>query len=356
MTADPHAPEQPGVDLRQVLAEIHEDVRRRRAGGDIPPGFERELDAVFARFAPAAAVGGDLESVLERAERSSFIDVDVPTASNVKGVEPVKRGLRKAMSWYLRYLAQQTSAFAAVTTRGLRLLADRVEALEDATPGASPRVHEELERLEPSVDPAGWADLAVERLAGATGRVLHAEAGAGALLTALVAAGIDAYGVEPRRHLADQAVAGGHDVRPDGALAHLRTLPPGALGGLVLSGCVDRLPLSSLLELADLAGSRLAAGGVLVIVGATPNGWADAAPVEESDLAPGRPLHAATWQRLLVERGFGSVEVATGAAGAGLVPVPGDGDVAAALNANLERLGARLFGPAEHAVSAVRGS
>jgi hypothetical protein len=217
-------------------------------------------------------------------------------------------------------------------------------------------VHEELERLEPSVDPAGWADLAVERLAGATGRVLHAEAGAGALLTALVAAGIDAYGVEPRRHLADQAVAGGHDVRPDGALAHLRTLPPGALGGLVLSGCVDRLPLSSLLELADLAGSRLAAGGVLVIVGATPNGWADAAPVEESDLAPGRPLHAATWQRLLVERGFGSVEVAAGAAGAGLVPVPGDGDVAAALNANLERLGARLFGPAEHAVSAVRGS
>jgi len=32
------------VDLDQVMGEIQEEVRRRRAAGDFPPSLERELD------------------------------------------------------------------------------------------------------------------------------------------------------------------------------------------------------------------------------------------------------------------------------------------------------------------------
>jgi len=48
---------QPGVDLQQVLREIDEEVDARRAAGDFPPGMERDLDLVFARFAPATTSG-----------------------------------------------------------------------------------------------------------------------------------------------------------------------------------------------------------------------------------------------------------------------------------------------------------
>ena len=297
-----------GVDLRQVMAEIHDDVRKRRADGDIPPGFERELDMVFARFAPAAAVGGDLTAVVERAERASFVDVDVPTESNTPGVSIVKRVLKMLVGWYLRYLSQQTSAFASTVVRGLRIVSDRLDALEDAS-GASGRVREELDRVEPGPAPESWSALATSRLADAPGRVLLAEVGDGTLLGAIVGAGIDAYGVEPRRDLADRAVAAGHDVRPDEVVSHLRVVAHDSLGGVVLTRCVDRLPPATQLELADLAASRLAPGGVLLVLSHSPEGWARTASVVERDLAPGRPLHAATWRHLLAERGFASVDV-----------------------------------------------
>lgn len=343
----------PVIDVRQVMAEIHEDIRRRRAEGEIPPGLERELDVVFARFAPAAAVGGDLAAVIERADRASFVHVDVPTESAIKGVSLLKKALRKVMAWYLRFLAQQTSAFAAATVRALRLLGTRVETLEDATPGASPRVRDELARLDPVGDLSAWHDTAVRALAAAPGRVLHGDAADGDLLEALVAAGVDAYGVDHRRHLADAAAGRGLEVRPDDVVEHLRLVPAGALGGIALSGCVDRLPLAAQLELADLATTRLAPGGVLVVLATFPLAWSRAVPPVAADLAPGRPLHPDTWRHLLTERGFGDIDVRLGEPTGGLEPVPASGPGAAVLNANLARVSEALFGPASYAVAAV---
>ena len=40
------------LDLDRLRREIDAEVRARRASGAYPPGFERELDAVFARYAP----------------------------------------------------------------------------------------------------------------------------------------------------------------------------------------------------------------------------------------------------------------------------------------------------------------
>ncbi len=303
-------------DARVVMAEVRDEVRRRREAGEVPPGYEHELDLAFARIAPPGAVGDDLDAVIERAERASHIDVDVPTESARPGLSVAKSGLRKVMAWYLRYLAQQTSAFASVSTKGLRLLADRIEAVEAATPGVSRRVADELDLIDLEDDSTQWTELAVAQTDGLTGRVLVAEAGAGGLLGALVAGGRDAYGVEPRRRLADRAAAAGLEVRPDDVLEHLRLVPVGALDAVVLTGFVDRRPVPELLELADLAASRVTGDGVVMVLSRDQAAVAsDPRAAVAADLAPGRSLRADTWVHLFAVRGLGSTEVVAGSAG-----------------------------------------
>jgi hypothetical protein len=300
-------------DLDRVLREIDDEVRARRASGDFPPGFERDLDLIFARFAPAAASGDDLDALLAAADRASFIDVDVPTASDKPGVAPIKKGLRRLQAWYLRYLAQQVSAFATSTVSSLRVLAERVEALEAATPGASPVVLDELRHLPAPASGGDAEDAALAHLTGQTGRVAVVESGDGTLLRRLAAAGLDAYGVEPRPDAADAAGTAGLEVRPDEPLAHLRDVAESALDGLLLVGSPDRLPLGAQVELADLAAHVLSDGGKVALVGSPPELWGRDDPVL-ADLSPGRPLHAATWAHLLERRGFLSVSVEAGTA------------------------------------------
>lgn len=337
MTTEPEA-----IDHERLLAEIDEEARRRRESGDLPAEFERELDLVFARFSPVHAIGDDFHQVLERAEQSTFIDVLAPTESSMPLVPHVKRIVRKAIIWEVRYVAQQVSAFASATARAVRLLGERVDRLERARPGDGRTGQAER----PGPDLAGWEALVVEALAGRPGRVLHADAEDGALVARLGLAGVDAYGVDP----VERAAPAGVELRRDDALAHLRALPEGALAGVVLSGCVDRLPLADQRELAELALSR-APGGVVVVLGTDPRAAAaGAADVVAADLAPGRPLHAATWAELLGRAGARSavaVEVVPGPRPPGLSAVP---DVGPELAANLERLDERLFPPASYAV------
>jgi len=180
------------VDMQQLLREIDEEVEARRASGDFPPGMERDLDLVFARFAPAMTSGDDLDALLEQADRGAFVDVDVPTASRLPAVSFVKRFLRKLMSWYLRYVAQQVSVFASSTVGALKLLGRRIEQLEASTPGADPKVRDASRRASAPPDLTTVAAAVVDHLRGATGRVLVAECGDGAIVRALVEAGVDA--------------------------------------------------------------------------------------------------------------------------------------------------------------------
>jgi len=43
----------PQAYITQVMAEIEEEVRLRRASGDLPPKLERELDELFWRTLPS---------------------------------------------------------------------------------------------------------------------------------------------------------------------------------------------------------------------------------------------------------------------------------------------------------------
>ena len=104
------------------------------------------------------------------------------------------------------------------------------------------------------------------------------------------------------------------------------------------------------MELADLATAALVDGGRLALVGTAPESWTRVAGVVAADLAPGRPLHSATWAELLERRGLRSVRRHDGPALGVLSPVEG----AEQLNANLARIEEALFGPASFVVTGLR--
>jgi hypothetical protein len=297
------------IDHPQLLAEIDAEVRRRRESGELPADFERELDLVFARFAPVHAIGDDFAQVLERTEQSTHIDVLAPVASRTPGLGFVKRVIRKGVGWEMRYVAQQVSTFAFGVTRAVRLLAQRVDHLEQSGPGAGGRLLAMARAEAPPVDTAGWAPVVLDAVKGAPGRVVHAECADGALVAHLVEAGVDAYGVDP----ADQVPPPGLELRVDEAVDHLRAVADASLGAVVLSRCVDLLPLGVLAEMATIVRAKLAPGGVAVVLSSQPGAWTGVA----ADLAPGRPLHPRTWCELLGVRGVSTMEVLEAPAGDG---------------------------------------
>lgn len=338
------------LDAGRVMAEIEAEVRRRRANGDLPPSLEQELDQAFERFAPVDHLGGDFGDALEAADRTAVVNLAVPIPPGRPAEALAKRALRKGMAWYVNYLAQQVNTFGSATVRSLRLLGDRVSDLEAQAPPIAPVL----------VPPAGpnlseWQDLVLEHLGPARGRVLHAECGDGALVDALVGQGVDAYGVDPRPTLVDAAVAAGRDAWPDDPLVHLAAVGDQGLGGLVLSGWVDRASVDGQRRLVALAAAKLAPGASVVVISTSPRAWARVTPPVEADLAGGRPLHPETWSYLLGQSGFVDVATQPGPAPAGLQPLPGGDAAAASFNARLDQLNQALFGPGRFAVVAARG-
>ncbi|MGH9101044.1 MAG: methyltransferase domain-containing protein, partial [Acidimicrobiales bacterium] len=146
---------------------------------------------------------------------------------------------------------------------------------------------------------AWWAARATEALRGTRGRVLHAACGDGWLVSRLAAAGADAYGVDPRPGVVDDAQLGGADLRQEEPLEHLRSVERASLGGVVVSGIVEAMEPARRDQLLRALGDRLGAHAVLVVHSLSPATWsAEDAPVE-ADLGPGRPLRPRTWAHLL---------------------------------------------------------
>ena len=97
------------IDFHKLAAEIEAEVRARRAAGEYPPGFERELDRMFDRFAPPE-VSNDFDAALERAEDQVIVEPIIPVASRSPVLGVVKRVMSKLIGWYHVWLTQQISA------------------------------------------------------------------------------------------------------------------------------------------------------------------------------------------------------------------------------------------------------
>ncbi len=345
-----------GVDyLDQVMAEIDAEVRRRRASGDLPAGLERELDELFLEFSPVGLQGrARLRETLALVDGAAYVDIAVPVASEKPIGTYVKRLLRTGLGWYLRYIVDQVVKFAWAVSRMLHVVVDHVEELEAAVESTrSPDLPVEVARTgEPATD--WWRPVAIEALAGVAGRVVHGDCGDGSLVAALVAAGVDAYGVDPSEPALAAALDDGLDVRAEPVLDHLEVVADEALGGLVLSGSVQWLRPNERQRLVDLAASRLTPGGVLVLHSATPASWAAGAPTLVRDLAPGRPLHAGTWAFLLAGRGFSVAAPLTGGPDRTLARVGASTPDADTVNAAIDAINELLLGPGAYLLVATR--
>jgi hypothetical protein len=197
-------------------------------------------------------------------------------------------------------MAQVVEAFRFLSAR-VRTLEERVAFEDRPVEGAAWLVS--AQELEHWVDPV--AAHIIEATPG--GEVLHADCGEGHLVEALEQAGVRACGVEPRGAVALGALERGRRVEIIEVTDELAGRPPSSLGGLVLSGVVDRLPLHALVALLARARVVLALGAPILIVASDPekNGtWSGALA---QDLLHARPLHAETWELLLQRAGFVSV-------------------------------------------------
>ena len=199
------------------------------------------------------------------------------------------------------------SQSASAVSRALHIVDQRVGELErqvetQRVPGAG------VVEFPGLVGPdAWWVEPAVAAVAKAPGRVLHAASGDGWLVRRIVAAGGDAYGVDPRTHLVNAAELNSVDLRAESLDEHLRAVAAAGLGGLVLSGIIEGMAGGERAQLLAAVDARLAPGGTLVIHSVTRASWeADDAP-PEADLAPGRPLRPEAWCSLLEQSGYDAV-------------------------------------------------
>jgi hypothetical protein len=189
----------------------------------------------------------------------------------------------------------------------LRFLAARISTLE-ARLAAQDAPVDGAAWLTPARELGDWAGPVAAHIAARTpgGTVVHADCGEGSLLKALSDRGLDALGIEPRGGVALHALERGRVVAMAEAHEHLAGLPSRALGGVVLSGVVDRLPVHAVLPLLAECRRTLADGAPIVIV-SEPVAAAALRAAPASDLVVGRPLHEATWELLLDRIGFAEV-------------------------------------------------
>jgi hypothetical protein len=305
----------PQAYVAQVMAEIDEEVRLRRSSGDLPPKLERELDELFLAHSPVAGRGGDLTEALRMVDAATFVDPVVPVESERAAGTAVKKGMRSLLLWYVGWITHQVSQFASAVSRTLHIIEGRLKDLERKV---------EIQRVPsagvvelPSVHRADawWVEPAITALKGARGRIVHAASGDGWLVQRIIAAGGDAYGVDPRTALVDAGVLTVSDLRGEDLADHLRAVAPAGLGGVVLSGVVDGMASGERTQLLHLLAAALAPGGVVVVHSLSRSTWDSAEAPFEADLAPGRPLRAETWRLLLEESGYRAT-VAAGPDGA----------------------------------------
>jgi hypothetical protein len=318
----------PSFDVAQVMAQIEEEARQRRASGDLPPARERELDELFLAHAPASGAGGDLTEALERVDLAMFVDPVVPIDSNRKAGAAVKKGMRSASLWYVGWLTRQVNQFASATSRSLHMIERHLTELERTVAVQRVPAAEVVEFPALHGPDAWWAGPAVAAVIGGTdgggsgpmGRVLHAACGDGWLVRLIVAAGGDAYGIDPRPGRAEPGPSETVDLRQDGVAAHLDAVAQGALAAVVLSGVVDGMAGGERSALLELIAGRLAPRGLLVVHAVSASVWrSDDAPVQ-ADLAPGRPLRPESWCHLLDDGGY-DVTVQPGPDGADFLVV-----------------------------------
>ena len=249
-------------------------------------------------------------------DAATFIDPVVPVESERAAGAFVKKGMRSLLLWYVGWVTHQMSQSAAAVSRALHIVDDRLQELErqvevQRVPAAGVVEFPALEGPD-----AWWVEPAVAALATVPGRVLHAACGDGWLVRRIVAAGGDAYGVDPRPQLVDVAELGVLDLRAEPVAEHLRAVAAAGLGGVVLSGTVEGMAGGERAQLLGAIGTPAGPGRDARHSFGDPSGLGRAPtrhprPTSRRD---GR-LRPEAWCRLLEQGGYEAVAALQGPGG-----------------------------------------
>lgn len=299
--AEPTAPS----GFSDVVAEIVAETERRRQSGEYPPELLERLDAEFDRFAPLSFRRTGMDGAVRAVEAAAFVNVDAPITGSGRLARALKTAVKKSTGWYHLYVARQVTALGIQITRPLRMLDERTELLsrrisdiENTIQSRSPHLAAMIETLADSTLSKAATDEVVNMFIGFAGRIVHLGASDPDVVTALVNAGIDAYGVTPG--------GGGNsdvEIRAESVFHHLYELAVASLSGVVVTGVSDTASTSERVELCRLVVDRVEPGGRIVIVTMEPQKWSSKVGPVVSDLAGSRPLHTETWLHLLTGAG-----------------------------------------------------
>jgi SAM-dependent methyltransferase len=184
--------------------------------------------------------------------------------------------------------------------------------------------------------------------------------GRGEFLELLREADVDAMGAESNSQAARLCRDRGLSVSETDLLSFLSVRPDASLGGVFAAQVAEHLPPAVLLALLRESHRVLRPGGLLLLETVNPRSVVGFLEVYNRDLTHERPLHPDTLSFLAAAAGFGDVRVELRSpveADALLQPVPAEGlpeRAVAALNENVARLNALLYGPQEYALLARR--
>ena len=195
--------------------------------------------------------------------------------------------------------------------------------------------------------------------------VLDVGCGRGEFLELLRNRGMTARGIDINPAMVDVCRGKGLQAETGDALAYLRGLPDGSLGGLFAAQVVEHLEPRYLMRLLDAAFDKLRPGAPIVLETINPACWFAFFESYIRDLTHVRPVHPDTLKYLLIATGFQRVEIRYRApypdadklqalplrAGA---PTSVD-DMIETLNANVEKINRLLFTYLDYAAIGRRG-
>jgi hypothetical protein len=291
--------ESPGPADRARAAEaLHEAFRRLAPQGSDAWNFLAAFTHLGDRYGPyhpgASALSDSLSAGRGDGRRTGPLDRLRPRRDRAgRSPDGDKTDLEEAMGHVVE---------------AFRFLSARVETLE-ARLAAQDRPVDGAAWLVPARDIGALAGPVAAHMSARSpgGVIVHADCGEGDLLRALHERGAEAHGVEPRGAVALRAIERGCSVTIAEVSEDVTARPDGSVGGVVLSGVVDRLPLHALLPLLAQSRRVLRRGAPLVVV-SEPVAAVAGRDAAARDLVDGVPLHEATWELLLERAGF--VEVA----------------------------------------------
>ena len=362
---------EPSVD--ELVALLQDRVQRRRAAGEYPDDLEERLDAHYRRLVgPGPGVGqerwAELDAriaALEHPPRSRLVGlarVEEDLAALRAAIETLA-GLTRAVHDNLHgSLVQQIDDLRADLSRIARL------AGEDAAPSSTPSGEstelrawfgwDEFERAfrgsEESVRDR-YRDLAA-RFAGCA-PVLDVGFGRGEFLDLLAELGVAARGIEVDADLVHSAASRGLDVAVADASPYLAALPDASLGGVCALQVVEHLSAQEYIDFARTLARVVRPGGLVVVDSPNPSSFYVYAHAFYLDPTHTRPVHPLFLMFLFDRAGFEKVELEWRSPppdAALLEPVPGDDTLARAVNENIARLNAVLYGPQDFAIIARR--